>query len=204
MFIIFFLENNKYKKPTRPCLFCGQDQSRLKRHILTKHKDNAKVLPLLKFSRKEQDRVIGEFRRQAIRQHNIKCLDEDRSDFQRERKTKMNENAPVMCSGCYGFFDRSYKARHQLICPANSVNMMLPMVSIDLVKGVETFSDDFKTLLNSLRLDEIGDCIKGDEIILMIGNRSYNSLKRKQDKKNRNYEVCPFTNAFNGKNLFNI
>jgi len=46
----------------------------------------------------------------------------------------------------------------------------------------EGLSDGFKTLLNSMR-QEVSETVKTDEILLMIGNRYYNSLKRKQDKK---------------------
>ena len=40
----------------------------------------------------------------------------------------------------------------------------------------------FKDLLSTLLLDEVGNYIKTDEIILMFGERSFNSLKRKKDK----------------------
>ena len=174
----------KYRKPARPCLFCGKPQSRLKRHILTKHKQEQKVIPLLKLKTKEQDFAIAQFKREAIRVHNIKCLNEDQTGFLRERKTqKDGEELPVTCSGCHGFFTKKYKSRHQQICPANGSNLMLPMVSIESAKHAEKFSNAFKSLLNTLRLDKVGDCIKSDEIILMIGNRSFNCLKRKKDKK---------------------
>ena len=111
-------------------------------------------------------------------------MNEDETGLLRERKTqKDGEELPVMCSGCHGFFTKKYKSRHQQICPANGSNIMLPMVSIESAKHAEKFSNAFKSLLNTLRLDKVGDCIKSDEIILMIGNRSFNSLKRKKDKK---------------------
>lgn len=61
---------------------------------------------------------------------------------------------------------------------------MLPMVTLGRVTSVlySDLEEGFKALLNSFRLDEIGNYIKGDPIILMIGVRSYESLKRKKDK----------------------
>ena len=175
---------SKYRKPARPCLFFGKPQSRLKRHILTKHKQEQKVIPLLKLNPKEQDFAIARFKREGVRVQNIKRLNEDQRIFLHERKTqKDGEELPVMCGGCHGFFTKKYKSRHQQICLANGSNLMLPMVSVESAKHVEKFSNAFKSLLNTLRLDEVGDCIKSDEIILMIGNRSFNSLKRKKDKK---------------------
>ena len=77
----------KYKKTWRPCLICGKSRSRLKRHILTKHKQEQKVIPLLKLNTKEQDFAIDQFKRETIGVYNIKCLNEDQTGFLRERKT---------------------------------------------------------------------------------------------------------------------
>ena len=64
-----------------PCLFCGKPQSHLKRHILAKHKQKQKVIPLLKLNPKEQDFVIAQSKREAIRIHNLKFLNEDQTGF---------------------------------------------------------------------------------------------------------------------------
>ena len=69
----------KYKKPTCPCLFCGKPQSRLKRYILNKHKQEQKVIPLLKLNTKEQNFTIAQFKREAIGVQNIKCLNEEQT-----------------------------------------------------------------------------------------------------------------------------
>ena len=37
-------------------------------------------------------------------------------------------------------------------------------------------------LLNTLHQDKIGDYIKTDKIILMIGNRSFSALKKKRQE----------------------
>ena len=90
-----------------------------------------------------------------------------------------------MCSGCKGFFAKSYKSRHQLICPAgSSLNLMMPLVPIEMCTTVEEYSDGFKALLNTLQLDEVGSYIKTDSIILMIGNRSFSAFKKKERQKN--------------------
>jgi len=170
-----------YKKPSRPCYFCGKQQSRLKRHILTKHSAHEKVAPLLKMTSKEQDRVIDSFRKKGIRNHNMDILKLGKTNFIRERLSN-KEDLPVMCTGCKGFFARSYKSRHQLVCTANSSNLMLPLVSIEDCTAIEKQSDDFKKLLGSLQMDEVSKYLITDEIILMIGARSFASSKRKKDK----------------------
>ena len=56
---------------------------------------------------------------------------------------------------------------------------MLPMVSLTSRISLENTDDDFKDLLNTLQLDTVGDYIKTDPIILMIGARMFAASKRK-------------------------
>lgn len=79
------------------------------------------------------------------------------------------------------FFSPSYKSRHQKVCPAGSTAamMMLPMPSLNqCLTATETVSPGFTKLL-----DEVSEVIKSDEILLMIGSRYFNTLKRKKDKE---------------------
>ena len=100
----------KYKKPSRPCIFCKLFQSRLKQHILTKHKEHQSVKPLLKMNTTEQDRFIEGFRKQAMRNHNMNVLKSDCGEFLKEiqkQSRQSKEELPLMCSGCKGFFSKS-------------------------------------------------------------------------------------------------
>ena len=56
------------------------------------------------------------------------------------------------------------------------------MISIHHESNFDSYPDGFKDLLNTLSLDEVGDYIKTDEIILMFGLRSFCALNRKKDK----------------------
>ena len=177
------LKTKKYKKPVRPCIFCNVSQAQLKRHILSKHAKHNLVKPLLSMNSTDQDREIAKFRRLGIRNYNIAVLESDGNSFMRERKNdKDQDELPLICSGCNGFFSRTYKARHQLICSAAGSNLMMPLVSVSSSLSIDNYSDGFKSLLNTLRLDEVGDYIKTDKIVLMIGARSFGALKRRKDK----------------------
>ena len=176
----------KYKKPSRPCLFCKLFQCHLKRHILTKHKEHQSVKPLLKMNTTEQDRFIEGFRKQAMQNRNMNELKLDRGDFLRERKklsSQPEKELPLMCSGCMGFFSESYKARQQLVCSAASVGVMLPMVSIEKTEYIEQHPPEFKELLSTLHLDEVGNYVKSDPVILVIGSRLINAKRKKTDKE---------------------
>ena len=82
-----------------------------------------------------------------------------------------------------GFFAKSYKGRHQAKCPANGNNFMVPMVTMEESAEYDNFSDDFKSLLGTSRMDNVEDYLKTDKIILMLGYRSLGAVKRKMDKK---------------------
>ena len=172
------------KKPKRPCVFCDDMSSRLPRHILSIHKHEPLVKPLLRMNRKEQLYRIAGFRREGIQKYNLKIIDEGVGELQRER-TSAEDDVPFMCSGCYGFFSKSYTARHRKVCPALGNNCMIPVRALDQVKTLafDDLDKDFKELLNDLRLDEIGNYVKGDLIIIMIGIRTFDKLKKKKDKK---------------------
>ena len=62
----------------------------------------------------EQDHHIDIYRKEAIKRHNIGQLDKGKSDFVRQRNS-VSEETPVMCSGCNGFYAKSYKSRSVFI-----------------------------------------------------------------------------------------
>ena len=60
--------------------------------------------------------------------------------------------------------------------------IMVPIVPLDEIHFVETHPKEFIELLNSLQLDEVGNNVKQDEIILIVGRRFFGGTKRKKDK----------------------
>lgn len=181
------VSKSNYKKPNRPCPLCpdNKEQSRLKRHILTKHSKHPSVSPLLQLSPKEQDREIENLRSQGIWKHNMKIIKEGGKKFMRER-SQSNQDVPVMCAGCKKFIAKSYKSRHQLVCRQDGLNPLVPVVEIEKAESLNEYSEGFKSLLNTLHLDLVGNFAKSDPIILMVGARSHTAIKRKQDKVNEN------------------
>ena len=101
----------KYKKTPRPCIFCGKNQTRYKRHVLAKHKTHPIVVPLLDMTPKEVDRYIDKFRREGIRKHNISVLKAGGTSFMKQRVStnSSNKDVPIMCTGCKGFFPKHIK-----------------------------------------------------------------------------------------------
>ena len=198
----------KTSKPKRLCLFCNKFHARLPRHILTQHKEHPMVAPLLVMNRKEQIFQISNFRRQAIKEHNLKECNKGTANFIRERvsKTSDSDAPPFMCSGCEAFISQNYISRHKRFCVATGHHLAVPMLAMDCVKSValKDLDEDFKALLNKLKLDEVGNYVKSDEIILMIGVRSFKMLKKKKRKKDGNKENCSWTYAVTGENVSSV
>ena len=132
---------------------------------------------------KEQDRFVADFRRRKIRDYNLDAIRSSKTNYMRERRSNDNfVESPIMCSGCKGFSAKGCKSRHQLICPTAGSNIMVPIVPLDEIHFVETYPKEFIELLNSLQLDEVGNNVKQDEIILIVGRRFFGGTKRKKDK----------------------
>ena len=103
----------RYSKPARPCVFSQKMQSRLKSNILTKHKLKPPVPKILNMSSSEQDLEIDIFRKQAVKGNNLKILKNNGTKFKKKRRNLVQQQEmPIMCSGCKGFFAKGYKARH--------------------------------------------------------------------------------------------
>ena len=58
---------------------------------------------------------------------------------------------------------------------------MINKIFITEREVIDGYNDEFKEL-NTLRLDDVGAFVKKDKIILMMGSRASNSLRRKRDK----------------------
>jgi len=167
-----------------------QEQTRLKRHILGKHKTHPRVAAIINLPNSEIVNGIAVFRREAILRHNQESvkIGNTKNILREYKKRKLQDEEkcdvlPVLCTGCRGFFSKTYKVRHQNICTANAgAVMMVPLVTGEL-PTFDGLSDGFKSLLNTMKIDEVSDTVKADCIILMIGNRYYSSLKRKRDKQ---------------------
>lgn len=137
---------------------------------------------------KEQDIHIAVFRREGIKRANLGSITNGSSDFMRERKPKSdNTQPPVMCMGCDKFLSKSFKPRHQPNCTGKGINTFVPVAAIAKTpSNFNDFEDGYKAILNTLHQDAVGDYIKTDQIILMVGARSYSSIKRKLDKVQEN------------------
>ena len=69
------------KKSLRPYLLCSKLQSRWKRYILTKQKNEKNVSSILHLREKERNHHLYIMRKQAIKIHNLKEIENSGNDF---------------------------------------------------------------------------------------------------------------------------
>ena len=53
---------------------------------------------------------------------------------------------------------------------------------------IEQHTPEFKKLLSTLHLDEVGNYVKSDPILLMIGSRLFNATRKKKRTKKQEPE----------------
>ena len=95
----------------------------------------------------------------------------------RGRRNTLEENeVPVMCTERIGFYSNS------LNYPGSGTNVMIATISINS-PSLEKYTDNFKEFLQILQQDNIGDYTKQDPILLSIGYRCLESLRRKKKDK---------------------
>ena len=86
-----------------------------------------------------------------------------------------------MCSKCHGVYQRQSYSRHKSVCAGNS----LPPTALDLdhTRVKLNLSSIFKKeILGTLRHNMIGEIIRSDQWILVIGSYRHHKIKRKFDK----------------------
>ena len=59
---------------------------------------------------------------------------------------------------------------------------MIPKISITESEVIDGYNDEFRKLLNTKCLAHVGTYVKNDKIVLFIGSRVFNSLRRKRHK----------------------
>jgi hypothetical protein len=108
------------KRVSRPCIFCGQTQTNLSRHILLIHNDKEEVQQLITKSKSEKCRALQKYKRQGILEYNKQQMKLVRPNYQRERITKTAESGFMVCEHCSGCFRKKTFYAHKARCKAES------------------------------------------------------------------------------------
>ncbi|XP_070191676.1 uncharacterized protein [Littorina saxatilis] len=174
----------KGKKPKRPCLYCGEMQSRLPRHLKRKHSDVEAVSSAFKLPKQDKNEVLSGIRKLGILKENnaIKLSGGKNPIFHRERRGTGKDKDLVVCNGCKGFFSKTRIWKHKQTCVEN----VMSVGSVDYNFTRHRCDHDFVTsefrseILDHFRNDEVGKLCQTDKVIVRLGQKLYNKSMKKE------------------------
>ena len=102
------------------CLFCGEPQSKIQRHWLSKHREEREVIELMSLrDRTERVRRVTRLRNLGNHRHNKKVLETGRGEFlvtyRRKRDATASEYVP--CKNCWAYVLKVELFRHRCKFP---------------------------------------------------------------------------------------
>jgi len=176
------VHNLSYKKPSRPCVYCGKMQTRLSRHIKARHPNEAAVAEASNLPKADQLNAFRALKRKGIYEANMNLLKRSKNpEYIRERKRGTASDI-VVCMHCKCFIRKLYFSQHKLQCADLEGSCPLSLKAELLIQHEENpkFASD---VLSRITNDSVGIICKSDPMILEVGRRQYEKLGRKPDKE---------------------
>ena len=173
------------KRPSRPCFFCGIFQTKLTRHLKTKHKDETEIKRILQLPIKQQTKEFNNLRKEGIYCHNLKMLQSGHSteNLEMERRKRNSTKAKKklkMCTLCKAFLDTNYFFEHRKRCTKlhefrSSSGMQGHFgLAPDLLEKFDEGDDKgFTDLLNRFNNDRKGIICRQNKMIVRFGSYLY-------------------------------
>ena len=170
-------------KPKRPCPFCGVMQSKLRRHILMKHKSESEVISTQSLPKREQDRAFHNFKKRGIFLANKKAIGRKESIIRERRQAKLDNDDIVMCGYCNGFYSKVFFHRHKARCTAAESGTTTVSVPLSIATQCSQEDEFSQTVLSKLHPDTVGKLCQTDDFIISVGRHLYGKARRKQAKQ---------------------
>lgn len=182
-FTVVYSPPKKFRRPSRPCPYCSQLKIRLTRHIKKVHKNVEEVSNAMKQCSSNQRVAFRTFRRKGMMKFNVSNAGRREARVQRERTFSGRPTRPgVVCGTCGGCFSKTYMHRHQRRCVRKGAEQMT--IPIEILRSAQNVSDAFKSnILAKFSNDDIGYVCRTDATLTLIGQKLYDKLQAKQDKK---------------------
>ena len=114
------INKSTYKKPMRPCVYCGQFETQLVRHLKRKHTNEEAVQAAIKLPASEQRRAFEIIRKNGIYVKNVEKNVDECSNVDLIRERRQGESKVVMCTGCRGFYSKTRIYKHKKVCSHNA------------------------------------------------------------------------------------
>ena len=179
------LRRKRAVAPRRPCPYCQKLFQRLTGHIRNIHKNEPDVKKAMSCVGKESRDLFKQMKRSGIITYNVKNAGHKEVVVMTERRVRKGGDRKdgTMCDICKGIFSKSYFYLHKQTCTAagGSVPQAVPL---EVVFSGANLNEEFTTkILSKFLNDEAGQVCKTDKCLLKIGERLYEKMKAKRDKK---------------------
>ncbi|XP_069121058.1 myosin heavy chain, skeletal muscle-like isoform X4 [Argopecten irradians] len=180
----------KMLKPHRPCLYCGIKQSKLTRHLKTKHSDEERIKAILDLPIPLQHNAFDQIKKEGILKANKDIMknatlskEELKKNLIRERRQGEEVCDLSLCSLCNGFFAAKTIHKHKQNCMEAESTTKEP-VSIPMALIADTGDISYRNdVLAKFRHDDVGNLCRTDDFIKLLGFQVYVKIKSRQEKK---------------------
>ncbi|KAK7492313.1 hypothetical protein BaRGS_00016410 [Batillaria attramentaria] len=173
------------------CVFCGNAQSRLQRHLESKHSEEKGMVQFLNSTGKTKKDELAKLRHAGDHQHNIQVFKRGEGEIVVKRG-KRDSSPPqenfLPCPKCLGYFQKKDMYRHDCVaCPKEDCGPRRQLVKKGklLMPGVyEKDSEALQLFWNSLTNDNVAVVAKNDSLIGIFGTSAIKTKRKGFDKDN--------------------
>ncbi|KAI7789439.1 hypothetical protein IRJ41_018073 [Triplophysa rosa] len=178
------------------CVYCEMSQSKIARHLERKHLNETEVAKALSFpkgSKKRRD-LLEQIRNQGNYYHNLKVLETGRGEIITWRQPTADAVISdfLPCPDCLAFFKKKDLWKHSKMCRGQgdvrkNKGERVRSVAACMIPMKAKCSAGIRSLLQSMRQDEITQTIMDDSLICLFGESLY--TKCGHDKTQHQYII---------------
>lgn len=162
------------------CLYCGTPQSKLPRHLKSKHGGEQKVIEMVASTvAGERLKLLTWIRHKGNHEHNLKVYKEGHGEIQvvyRDTGSQSKSEADyIPCTSCLGWFGVSEMARHKDRCAFNTTKHVKGQQHVragrNLKPAPSEASAQFHVVLSNMQADDVALVVKSEGLLHRYGER---------------------------------
>lgn len=187
--------NRKWDKKNF-CVYCGEGQSKLARHLERKHAKETEVAQALSKPKGTKARRIlfDHLRNKGNYHHNIKIISKGSGEIVTVRQPTKNTNWQdyLPCQHCHGFFKRKELWKHNVVCFKNAEKdsksrkrKRVQAIASRSIPGTPAVSEGCKNIILNMHQDDVSTQVRSDPLICKYGEMMF--ALHGQDKSQHNY-----------------
>ncbi|KAK6168062.1 hypothetical protein SNE40_021963 [Patella caerulea] len=185
------------------CYFCSEGQSKLPRHLMSKHSDEPEVVKVKAETNLEtRSNMLCKLRNLGNHKHNCDVIRKNSGQLivgYRPSKQSVNPNDYGPCSYCYGYYVRQDLWKHRCPlkpqkrknnqddadCECPRIRERMASKSILLKPAPCGVLAPLNQILAPMKSDEISRIVQSDDLILEVAKREF--MKAGHDEDQHNY-----------------